>query len=443
VSQLLEKSPSVDVRYEFLDFVRGIAIIVMIFFHSFTYFEGDLNQFADAAADNPIAIGIKFFGRFAGIFALVSGASNSIMFMRRYSAGYAPRKILFGMIIYGSCIALFGIIAVIFFERAQTGGGIYDFEEGPTYYAILTGLFETGKLHLPSPFMLFFNIGPLGMLAEATITTGIVMYLMLRNNPKPDIDQILMTLGLVGTILVLISPFMNTWLHPIYITAIENGEIVKAMLLTNFVGEKQPFFPFGGYSLYGAMFGLALISNISRKKVCRIALLGAFFYIFAGSIAYSLFGEPPVKDTYRPPAGQMIILQIGIMIVIMTIFYYMQLNPDTSISKKIVKNITIRRFGICTLTIYIYEAFVGAGIKSLILDRIFPGWATNMGWVVIYAVALVFFWGLIIRLWEANGFKGSFEWFLYLMTARFRPGAGSRFKAIKLNDRELQEEKSI
>jgi uncharacterized membrane protein len=434
------KSAQSDQRYEFLDFVRGIAIILMLFFHSFTYFEGDLNSFADAAADNPIATGIKFFGRFTGAFALISGVSNSIMFKRRVSAGYSPKKILIGIIIYGSCIFLFDLVAKIFFNRAQTGGGPFNFEEGPTYYSIVTGLLETNYLIYPSVMTVLFTAGPLTMIAQATITTGIVMYLLLRKNSERNVYQMIMILGVIGTTLILMSPLIVGWLRPIWIDAILNGQSLKAFLLTFIVGDKHPFFPFSGFALYGAMFGLSLAAGVPRKKVCLIGALAAFFYILAGSVAYMVWGEPPVGYVFRSPAFQTILLQMGFMLTIFLCFYYMQLNRDTSISKKIVQNAIVRRFGVCTLTIYIFESVLGTGLKTLVIDRIFPGWATQMGWIVIYSIFLIFLWSQILKLWEYNGFKGSFEWFLFLMTARFRPGAGSRFKAIKpINSAQISE----
>ena len=65
-------------RIDGLDFLRGLAILFMVFFHNFQFYEGDLNAVADSLTGNPIAQIIEFISRWASLYLVMSTQFKSL-----------------------------------------------------------------------------------------------------------------------------------------------------------------------------------------------------------------------------------------------------------------------------------------------------------------------------------------------------------------------------
>jgi hypothetical protein len=116
------------------------------------------------------------------------------------------------------------------------------------------------------------------------------------------------------------------------------------------------------------------------------------------------------------------LLQIGLMLLLTARLYHVQFFGTETLESKLYRSRTFRRFGITSLTIYTLEPFLGTFIKVFIIEPIFPGWALNFSFIVLYSFGLLLFWHILLLIWEKRNFAGSFEWLtgkiLQFMTKR-------------------------
>ena len=127
-------------RLKMLDYARGFAILCMMFFHSFQFYEGDLNELAASQESNPIASIIKFFGRWAGIFVIISGFAFAYVNTHRLTKkGLKPRSMIKETAVFAAILITIETIFSLFFHRTSRGGGVYNYQEGPYHYSIVIG----------------------------------------------------------------------------------------------------------------------------------------------------------------------------------------------------------------------------------------------------------------------------------------------------------------
>jgi hypothetical protein len=404
------------IRVKHLDTLRGIAILFMVFFHTFEFYEGDLTAVAASAASNPFAVVIKFLGRWAGLFVLISGFAHSMSLYYNVSSGRSSMKRIFQRtIIHGLWLICIESIFSIFAYRTLRGGGLYNFNEGPFHYSLLSGIIETGQIQLPSLYTVFYSMGPLRLLGVSLILYTIILALLFRNQGYKKWKRNCMILGILGTTVILLSDSVIEALRPQWISAIENDHYLKGFLLSNLIGDTHALFPVFGYALYGAMFGLAFVHDVNRVVVRIIAGTIGLCYATAAYILYRIRGEPPIEYILRPISLPTACLQIGLMIILTSRVYYHAKSPRSKDEQNASKSRSgtgwIGRFGRASLTVYLLEGLVGTLFKFLLLDLFFPDWATSMFWIVVYAFTMVVVWHFLLIQWEKHRMKYSVEWF--------------------------------
>ena len=417
-------------RLKSLDSLRGFAIFCMVLFHGFQLLEIDLMGVASSLTDNPVAKVIEFMARMAGIFVLISGISNSMSIFSRYSKGTNNgKKIIIESFIVGFWLIVLERVVYRFVDRPITGGGIYDFDQGPTYYSLILGYLETGVIHPIPLYPTFFSSGALSMMGLSLMFYSVLLVFLFRNDGYKKNHRNLLIVGILATCIIIISPMVIEVLRPVWVQALIDENYGKAILIGILVGDSDPMMPFLGFALYGVMIGIAIKGiingNIPKKNFLFFGILISTVYIILGAIGYIILGEPPIEHIFRSLPIQTTHLQIGIMILIVTILIYSEISrePDkveeaTKITNnedkkdiKKTKNIPfLQLFGKFSLTMYLLESFFGSVIKILILDKIFPGWAQNLALVVSYSFIIVILWVLICRVWIKFGQIGSYDW---------------------------------
>jgi len=417
-------------RLKSLDSLRGFAIFCMVLFHGFQLLEIDLMGVASSLTDNPAAKVIEFMARMAGIFVLISGISNSMSIYSRYSKGTTNgKKVIIESFITGLWLIVLERVVYRFVDRPVTGGGIYDFDQGPTYYSIILGYLETGEYHPIPLYPTFFSSGALSMMGLSLMFYSILLVILFRNDGYKKNHRNLLIVGILATCIIIISPMIIEVLRPVWVQALIDENYGKAILIGFLVGDSDPMMPFLGFAFYGVVIGIAIKGinkgDIPKRNFLFFGVLISAIYIILGAIGYKIFGEPPVEHILRSLPIQTTHLQIGIMILIVTLLVYSEISKKTkeieettkinnTEDKKLIKKnkrITfLQLFGKFSLTMYLLESFFGSVIKILILDKIFPGWAQNIALVVCYSFIIVILWVLICKVWIKYGQIGSFDW---------------------------------
>ena len=402
-------------RIRGLDKLRGFAILFMLLLHNFQFFEGDLNAIAADSASNPIASFIKFMGRWAGIFVLISGFVNAGSIIRGYREGRkTPKSVRKELAVMGIWFVVIEHLLISLFARTTRGGGIYGLDEGPFHYSFIVGWLETGVLQTPTPYSLWYNMSAISGLGFSLIILGIVFSLILKKDGLNNIMRIIRILSIIGTFFVVLSPLALLWLRPMWIAALEKNSILATFLIGLFIADSNPIFPILGYMFYGAALGVCYEANISRLKVIRVGGLIASGYTLVGTILFVVLGDPPISQILQTTPIQVTYLQIGLMLwLLLGIYWANTRTPQAEIiprEKFKTGDTFLEMFGKTSLTIYLIEGFIGSIIKILILDLLFPDWDQQFPWVVVYSIALIFLWTGLLILWQKKSYKYSLEW---------------------------------
>lgn len=397
-------------RIEGLDFLRGLAILFMVFFHNFQFYEGELNSVADSLEGNPIAQIVEFISRWASIFAVISCYAHAVQIGARYH--YKQEKfaqIFKEAVITGLWLIFLERVLGAFFSRPSRGGGLYDFDEGPTQHSILTSWIATGSFHLPTFYSMVYAVGALNLMGWSLILSTLLLGILFRNKGiKRPVRNIIIIFTVAVTILI-ISPVLIEKLRPLWIEAMMEDKIALALFYGFFVGDAHPILPFFGYALFGTIFGIATSAEIPRKKMAAFGLTTGSVGIVLGTVGYIRYGAPPVAHILRTVAPQTMWLQIGCMLWLITAVYWVHFTQKPSLGAKIFHSTFIRRFGLISLTMYLLEGFFSTILKRLI-DIVIPGWATNMPAVVIFSFSTIIIYWQALKGWEKVDFKYSADW---------------------------------
>ena len=399
-------------RIQVIDFLRGFSILAMMFFHgSFYWSSVPSKDQMTQMLQNPFAGLALLLGKAAGIFALIAGMSNAISMQYRLKTGKSkPKDIFLGGLITGLWIIIVGKIQVSVFDHTIIGNAQFPYPDGPPNYSLIVGSIQTGSLQLPSIFTLLYKNTALTAIGLSIICTGVIIALLGLKEGHKKIKRNLIVIGSVATGIILITDLMKNVLRPIWLDAYLSGKHLLGAFLGIFIGDSYPFFPFAGYALYGAMFGIAFAEDLNKKRVIIDGSTAGGLYVVSGSILLAIKGNPPVEEIFQTLPMQWSYLQIGILILISTFLFHVHYLNDKSKLKKIFQSTFFRRFGLLTLTIFIFEPLVGISIKVLFLDPLFPNWSQYSYLAFGYGFLLIFLWYGILKALEKVHFKGTVEW---------------------------------
>ncbi len=426
-------------RIQTIDFLRGFSILVMLFFHGSYYWDSlpskdQMNQMLS----NPFAGLALLLGKAIGIFAIITGMSNAVSMYSRMNSGKSkPRQIFFGGLTTGLWIILVGKIQIALFNHTTIGNALFPFPDGPPNYTLITGSIKTGSIQYPTSYTLVYMTTALHLIGFSIICTGAVLSLLGIKEGYKKTKRNIILLGLIATTIILVTQPAKELLRPLWLDSFASGQHAKGVFLSIFIGDSYPFFPYTGYALYGAMFGVAFSQNIDKKKIALVGGIGSGIYIVTGSILLGFMGHPSADEIFETLPIQWNFLLIGVMLLISTLIYYVHYKEKKSKIRKGFTSTFVRRFGLMTLTIFVFEPLVGTTIKVLILDKLFPGWSGNGILAFTYGAFLILLWYGILKLWEKVRFIGSLEWLNGKVTSFLTRRDASRLNIV----RNLYEEK--
>ncbi len=102
-------------RFASIDFLRGIAIFLMLFLHTILHvldIDGLLDQINDIPMINIVALIIlPFLGGLAGFFLMVSAIGNMISMYRHLQAGRNIKDLAIRQIMGGVLLLIFAMIS--------------------------------------------------------------------------------------------------------------------------------------------------------------------------------------------------------------------------------------------------------------------------------------------------------------------------------------------
>ena len=457
-------------RFASIDFLRGIAIALMIFLHTILHVldvEGLLAEINDIPAANIVAfIVLPFLGGLAGFFLMVSAIGNMISMYRHLQAGRSVRDLVIRQIMGGVLLLIFAMISESILGIHGAIPNLMKSLDDPSAWNWQVILYRA------------YHFETIHTIAWCIILNGIVQGILSRKggwkNPSKLINNYLI---LAGIILVLtpimwwlvdliipgypwaIDPDTGVHVQYPYLGKSEWWEFVTLFFFNAFAGREEPIFPYLAVSFIGSIIGIRLSQKkeeVPRDFPKRTMQYG-FLMFFVGIIGLIVtlillmdaIGMDATLNVYKglafhrdwvpnnPDINSSAILYGWL-------FQFMALNGTAICLIMVVVRVVefrgrgkqfadktrfIRRFGFVAFTLYNIQwlYFVSHFIVSTLIYGE-PYKLLNWGGVFItMGITFLMLEGILL-LWERVKYTGSLEWCMGTIAAQIIPTRRSEKK---------------
>nr|MDO8110665.1 hypothetical protein [Candidatus Sigynarchaeota archaeon] len=456
-------------RYASIDFLRGLAIFLMIFLHvisdSFNI-PGITSNINDVPLLNVIALLlVSFLGGLAGLFLAVSAIGNMISMMRLLQAGKPVKDLVIRQVAGGIILLFFAVLSEGVIGYHGAFGEIFNNLDNLSNY---TGaVFFTGG----------FRFETIHTIAWCIILNGIVQGILVKLYGIAQYGKIIKAYIILAIAILVATPFLWEWLFQAlgpgfpYGTApfartepdLRNAsfaEVMTAFFANVIAGKPEPCFPYLATSFFGSIIGIVLslprekIPRDFPKKVLKIAftmflvgLAGVIVNIvlmmgYDSTAALNLYSfmwdhrlwvnnamrtSDPIFNNipaYLPVLGWLFQFLAVNGVALAAIMIIVRIVEFRGNGKNFAAKTTfIRRFGFVAFTIYNIQ-FVYF-IARFIITSVFYGEPyIRMDWggtFTTLVLALAMF-HLIMIAWERAKYIGSIEWMIGTIAAYVIPG---------------------
>ncbi len=368
-----------------------------------------------------------FFVTQAGVYFTILGAVNGYMIYNRIKSNRnSPKQIALAALVMGICLIIWNFIFRFLFSA----------DSGIIYFFIGTG--EIQPLHAEHVVM----TSTISMLGSSTIIIGCTLALLFRKQGYKKSQRNYIILGIFGLFFLILGPFVREAFARIVEADIANGQYFRAILLAPWVYDNFPIFPYGGFSLFGAILGIALAREESQIKISLYCLIQGIIWLSIGMIGLnSLGGIDPstiymnttdalLEDCYRQYG------QLG------TVFFYFLaalllfdfISPEKQIKRTRYFK-WLRRFGMISLTVYIFESLLTVLFRQILnLIPFFDGWNESMLGVILLGMFLAVIWGFFAFLWEKISYKFTVEWSLIKIIEKLSGKKSDKYNLSRLEE---------
>jgi len=417
-----------------IDFLRGLAIIVLVFIHRIHYNWTGMRS-DDTVKDYmsgpllPILIFLILLLSMAGIFYYLTGIVNAYTIQKRIESGQNSWKqtMIFGFF-GGIWLLILNYIQRLFFMNGFLVGKDGGTPEFPVGY--LTGLIRNPD-QVKFYWQQFTEPGTLSLIGILIITISIILSLLMSFRKKLNLSKIQLVIFGLAIAALFSSIFVKLYVTPLYENYFSNGQYFKAMLCGHLCLDFS-LAPYLGYALIGAASGLGLAYGESRKIYKRKSVLTALGLILMGILIFLFFDKE--KFGGRGTMGAMVsLVELGIFILfLLVLLKRFDYCGKEKREKRRIRTKWVRRFGMLSLTVFILEPILAEILKKAIDFVIGTTWNNHLILVTVFAGICLFTWHLLLILWQKVLFKGSFEWLTAWLLLKL---AGK--KSGKINFKEL------
>lgn len=381
------------------DFLRGLGVFFVLALHTAFYFYADIY---DVDMENPslIITIIGFLLMFAGLFAMVSGASYTVQFLNTDTDKRSNK-------IKHMTKSGFLLLIVAYLYFLITGPGIIHFDSRSMDESLLVSLINQGSFQ-PLTLERIFYVDSLVMLSLNIILLAIVFKGIKKYIEKKNMVYYL----LIGATLFMALSYVRIPLYQFYIDALDDKNYFVMLLLNFFVGKNNPIFPFFAFGLFGVWFALLIKNNPDSitKKVLPVIIC----YLVIGITGYILAPETMLERAIDPTWYFIMVIQVGLFLLMMLISYQLM---DSKPFKENVITRFISRFGVAGLTPFFFEQIVSALLFMII--NLFLTIRFGIPGAILYGFILAITWGFFLMYWERKSYKYGLEWALVHLNPSF------------------------
>lgn len=376
-------------RTESFDFLRGILMIFIIFFHASVYNYANIHKI-DFTNPPLVVVIISFLTLWGGMIIFYSGMMNTITTLKRNDAKYI--KFLF----YAGLIYLvINYILNIFLGRWAN-----DFVNNKPDMTLVANIIRNSQFIFP-PITKWFEGSSLLIIGLNLIILSLMFYLLFKRKTK-DYTKQYWILSISGFVIMLLS-FIRVYFYPLIESSIQSKNYLLAVILSYSFANPYPIFPYLAYGLFASVIGIMLHQN--RKDLIKKVMIPiASFFILYGLIGMLQFEKTISKADYfwyfKTQFELGIFIFINILVILLFVFKDKQFNWAKFIKK----------FSIVSLSVYLLEVTLSE-IFGRMLFIFIPNWNQTINNCLLFGFFNVLIWIGILSIWSKYNFKYSFEYF--------------------------------
>jgi uncharacterized membrane protein len=411
---------SMKKRYEGLDVLRGLGIFFVVALHSAFYYFGGLYDL-DLNNPPPIVTIIGLLLMFAGMFAIISGISHFIQFMRRIDKNANTWQILKQFLIRGVIILIIAYAYFIF-----TGPGIVDMAARSMDNSILVNIIQQGVFEGAS-FQRIFYVDSLVMLGSNIILLGIFTVLLYR--VTKSVQSIWFCRAyFIGGLAVTALSLVRIPLFEIFTKASTDGNYLVFFLLNWLVAKNNPVLPYFAFGLFGMWIG-AMLNLQPWKSILRNVLSIGLVFLVAGVVLYIKLPDTMLQRGIDMKWYSIMLAQLGLFMLL--VLGALKIFDFRKVTREKLSPVTkfIKRFGVAGLTVFFSESILSACVYRLI-KLFIPDLSLDLNQAIIYGLSLALCWGVFLIFWEKSGYKYGLEY----MYGKIVSAKGESTKLQKLDD---------
>lgn len=397
-------------HYKSLDFLRGLGLFSVLILHTAFYFYHDIYD-VDLNNPTPIITVIGFLLMFAGLFAMISGASYTVQMFVAQEQNKSSKR-LKHMLLSGLLLLVISYLYFIF-----TGPGIIHFETRSMDESLLVSLLRQGHFQALTLERIFY-LDALVMLSLNILLLTLLFKLSNKMMNKKSYP----TFVLIFALVFLAVSYVRIPLYTVYLQAVEQQNYGMMLLLNWFVAKNDPILPFFAFALFGVWIACLFKEN-NRKQMVKSMLIVGLSVLAVGVVGYILAPETMLERAIDPTWYFIIVIQIGLF-TLMILLAFLLFDSKPKKQGPIVRFIT--RFGVAGLTPFFFEQVVSALI-FLIINQ-FTTLELNIPGAILYGFILALMWGFILMFWEKKQYCFGLEWVIGKVTSLVSPSS----KALKL-----------
>jgi peptidoglycan/LPS O-acetylase OafA/YrhL len=380
-------------RIKSLDVLRGMAIMLIILFHSSIYNFANIHRID---FENPplIIVLMSFMALWGGVFIIYSMVVNSFMILKRNSDDKSAR--IYIHLTLASLIYLFlHFILNIFLGRWNV-----DFINNQPHMTFVANAMRGMETLFP-PASKFFEGSSLSTIAINLFIVSWMLFFLLRSRGEGKKKRNYMIFGLGGSIIMVFS-FVRVYFYDLFINIYDPGfflSIIYSFTLAN----PYPILPYLAYGFFGSMLALMIFDQRSDLLKKAVLPLGLLFLVFGavGAMQFEKTISTPDFFWYFKTN-----FELGIFLLLISGAYLLFENKDIFLNKLFF----LKWFSRVSLSVYLLETFVSE-IMRLLINPLYPGWNQTIDGCLIFGVINIMAWMSILFLWSRYDFVYSLEYY--------------------------------
>ncbi|MFX0005893.1 MAG: heparan-alpha-glucosaminide N-acetyltransferase domain-containing protein [Promethearchaeota archaeon] len=453
-------------RFASIDFLRGIAIVLMIFLHTILHvldIEGLEAQMDNIGLINIVAfIVLPFLGGLAGFFLMVSAIGNMISMYRHLQAGRSVRDLVIRQIMGGVLLLIFAMIS-------ESILGIHG-----AIANLMQSLNDVSAWDWSPILYRSYHFETIHTIAWCIILNGIIQGILSRKdgwkNPKKVIKIYLILIIAVVVLTPLMwwlvdlaipgYPFAVGVLNPItgdnlsvqypFLGISEWWKFITDFFFSAIAGREEPIFPYLAVSFMGSIIGVVLAQNredvqkkwsFLPKRTMQIGFI--MFVIGAIGLTVNLL---LMLDTMDVPGTMAFYTRLSAhrdwvpengVPILGWFFQFMCLNGAAICLIIVIVRVVefrgrgkkfadktrfFRRFGFVAFTMYNLQ-WIYYVVWFFVSTFIYGNSYLHLDWAGTFLTMIITFLILhgLLLLWEKAKYTGSLEWIMGTISAKIIP----------------------